>query len=81
MLVHIYTKMGKCHCVNVTGLMVLSDTTLYMECPDCTYELIEHEQPCCIHLMDIAKEITLRGCTISNKTITYARKHIIGRSK
>lgn len=80
MLVHIYTRMGKCHCVDVTGIVVLSDATLYIECLDCTYELIKHEEPCCICLMDIAKQITLHGCTINNKTITYADRHVIGRS-
>lgn len=81
MLVHIYTKMGKCHCVNVTGTIALWDTGFYMMCSNSTYELIKHEEPCCIRLMDTVNEITLHDCTINdNKTITYASKHIIGRS-
>jgi len=72
--------MGKCHCVDTEGLIVLSDTTLYIECCDDIYECIKKGKPCCIVVHDYGRDITLHDCTIENKVITYARKCITGRN-
>lgn len=77
MQIHVYTQLGKLHCVNATGHIVLSPNTLYIECDDCDFSCIECGQPCCIVLYDNerGRVITLYDCTVKGRTIHYAKAY------
>ena len=75
MMIHVYTQMGKLHCVEADGHVVLSPTTLYIECNDCDFGCIECGQPCCIVLDYMGENITLYGCTVKGRTIHYAKAY------
>ena len=79
MLIHVFTNMGKCNCRDITGYVLLSPTTLAIECDDELYKCIDSGAPCCIVLRDYKRDITLYDCTVNGKTINYAKAYI-GRS-
>jgi len=80
MLVHVFSNLGKCYCRDITGYVILGPTTVALECDDDVFSFIDSGAPCCIVLRDFKRDIMLYNCTVEGKTITYAGKHITGRS-
>lgn len=76
MIIHVFTKLGKCHCAKLNGHVILSNETLYIECDEELLETIKSVEPCSITLRDKERDITLDNCTVHGKTIKYSEGSI-----